>query len=88
MPDDPEKMTRMRQWLATAAAEIGVDPGLVTDAEEPLLAMISAVAHGPSRPGAPLTAFLVGVAVGRGVDADAAELAGRLTQRARDYTST
>ncbi len=83
MPDDPEKMARMRAWLTAAAAEIGVDPATVLDAEAPLLAMISDVAHGPSRPGAPLTAFLVGVAVGRGADAE--ELAGRLADLALGY---
>lgn len=76
MADDPEKMARMRDWLAVAAAELGVDQEKVTAAEGPLLDMIGAVAHGPSRPGAPLTAFLVGVAVGGG--ADATELARRI----------
>lgn len=46
--------------------------------------MISDVAHGPSRPGAPLTAFLIGVAAGHG--ADAADLAGRVAKLAREAT--
>ncbi|ARO13049.1 DUF6457 domain-containing protein [Propionibacterium freudenreichii] len=59
-------MARMRTWLAAVAGELGLDDGLPAEAEKPVLDLISQVAHGPSRPGAPLTAFLVGVAVGRG----------------------
>ncbi|MDK9332938.1 molybdopterin-guanine dinucleotide biosynthesis protein, partial [Propionibacterium freudenreichii] len=60
--DDPETMARMRTWLAAVAGELGLDDGLPAEAEKPVLDLISQVAHGPSRPGAPLTAFLVGVA--------------------------
>lgn len=66
--DDPEKMARMRGWLELVETELDLDAALVTDVEAELLELISVVAHGPSRPGAPLTAFLVGVAVGRGAD--------------------
>ncbi|MFK5163931.1 DUF6457 domain-containing protein [Propionibacterium freudenreichii] len=52
--------------MAAVAGELGLDDGLPAEAEKPVLDLISQVAHGPSRPGAPLTAFLVGVAVGRG----------------------
>lgn len=41
------------------------------------------VAHGVARPGAPLTAYLLGVAVGRG--APARDAAARLTELARDW---
>lgn len=34
--------------------------------------MVGKVAHGPSRPGAPLTAFLVGLSAGAADDKDAA----------------
>ncbi len=71
--DDPVRMNRMREWLTRVAAELGLDPAVVLDHEEDLLAMVSAVAHGQSRPGAPLSAFLAGVAVGRG--GSAAEVA-------------
>lgn len=69
--DDPAKMDQMRAWLRQVAAELGLDPQLVLDHEDVLLALVADVAHGPSRPGAPLTAFLVGVAVGRGGDPSA-----------------
>ncbi len=67
--DDPVRMNRMRQWLTQVADELGLDPAVVLDHEEELLAMVSVVAHGRSRPGAPLSAFLAGVAVGRGAAA-------------------
>ncbi|MFT3833270.1 MAG: DUF6457 domain-containing protein [Micropruina sp.] len=75
--DDPARMERMREWLRRVADELGVEPEAVLDHEEDLLDMVSAVAHGPSRPGAPLSAFLIGVAVGRG--AAASEAAGRVS---------
>lgn len=78
--DDPEKMARMRAWLDLVEAETGVGPEALADLQAPVLDLISTVAHGPSRPGAPLTAFLVGIAVGRG--ADGAELVSRLARLA------
>lgn len=78
--DNPEKMAKMHAWLDAVAAEAGVDPAVLADHEQALLHLISTVAHGPSRPGAPLTAFIVGVAVGRG--ADGAELIARLDEAA------
>lgn len=66
--DDPETMSRMRAWLGLVADQLGIQQPLLAEAERDILAMVSAVAHGSSRPGAPLTAFLVGVATGRGDD--------------------
>lgn len=60
--DDPEKMAKLAAWLEAAAEELGVDPSVVTDNQTDLLGLINTVAHVPSRPGAPLTAFLVGYA--------------------------
>lgn len=81
--DDPEKMARMRDWLRAVSAELGIEDAIVSEAEQPVLDLISRVAHGPSRPGAPLTAYLVGVAVGRG--GDASELAAKLTRLVDRY---
>ena len=78
--DDPVRMDRMREWLTRVAVELGVEPEVVLDHEQELLAMVSSVAHGPSRPGAPLSAFLAGVAVGRG--AAASEVAARVAELA------
>lgn len=66
--DDPAKMQQMRQWIEDAAKEIQLRPETVLDVEKPLLQLIGKVAHGPSRPGAPLTAYLAGYAAGRGED--------------------
>ncbi len=66
--DDPARMEQMRTWLRQVAAALDLDPRLVLDHEEELLGLVAAVAHGPTRPGAPLTAFLVGVAAGRGAE--------------------
>ncbi len=78
--DDPVRMNRMREWLTRVAAELGLDPAVVLDHEEDLLAMVSVVAHGQSRPGALLSAFLAGFAVGRG--AAASEVAARVAELA------
>ncbi|PYG00334.1 hypothetical protein SAMN05216184_104276 [Georgenia satyanarayanai] len=59
-----ERMAVMHEWLAEVCAELGLDPGVVRSTDEQLLALVGQVAHGPTRPGAPLTAFLVGLAVG------------------------
>jgi hypothetical protein len=70
------------QWLETAAAAVGVD--VPDDAvRAAVLDLARDVAHNVARPGAPLTAFLLGLAVGRGADAQAtsAELS-RLATRA------
>ena len=60
--DDPQKMVEMARWLEAVSEEIGLDRELIAMYQGPLLRLISTVAHGPSRPAAPLTAFLVGYA--------------------------
>lgn len=65
----------MKDWLATASEELGLDPA---DLDTTLLLDLTRdVAHSVARPAAPLTAYLLGVAVGRG--ADPKEAAGRLS---------
>lgn len=59
-----DRMTIMRDWLERVCTELDVDPAVLDSTTTPLLALIRDVAHGPSRPGAPLTAFLVGLAAG------------------------
>ena len=69
--DETEKMEQMRRWVCAVSTELQIDPGLLAAHEKELLALISTVAHGPSRPGAPMTAFLVGYAgASSGRDAD------------------
>jgi len=64
-PDEARKMVAMNAWLDDVCAELGVDRGLVGETTSPMLRLIGEVAHGPSRPGAPLTAFVVGLAAAR-----------------------
>jgi len=68
-PEDG-RMAQMRQWLASVCAELGLDPALLDGVTDELLDLIRDVAHGPSRPGAPLTAFLVGLAAAGGGQLD------------------
>ncbi|MCZ9309390.1 DUF6457 domain-containing protein [Corynebacterium uberis] len=56
-------------WLTAAAQALELDPRVVTQLTGELLDLTRDVAHGPSRPAAPLTAFLVGLATGRGTSA-------------------
>lgn len=67
--DDPEKMAQMHSWLEAVRAELQIAANPLEAVESQLLSLIGTVAHGPSRPGAPLTAFLAGYLAGQGADA-------------------
>jgi hypothetical protein len=67
-------VNELDSWVAAAAVELGLEPDVV-DVKQ-VLDVARDVAHQVIRPGAPVTAYLLGVAVGRG--ADPAEAAGRL----------
>ena len=74
-------MSDLNEWIAVAAAELGIDP-----AEVPAGAVLSLardVAHGVVRPGAPVSAYLMGLAVARG--ADPSDVAARLSALARSW---
>jgi hypothetical protein len=58
-------MSTMDEWTAAVRAELGLDSG-VADLRV-VLDLTRDVAHGVARPAAPFTAYLVGVAVGRGL---------------------
>ena len=58
-------MSTMDQWTAAVCADLGLDPSSVD--LRAVLDLTRDVAHGVARPAAPLTAYLVGVAVGRGL---------------------
>lgn len=68
--DDPREMQSAHQWLTSVSQELGLDDDLIRRLARPLLDLTREVAHGPSRPAAPLTAFLVGLATNPGADAD------------------
>ncbi len=55
-------MTELDTWMSTVCARLGIE----TTDTGPVLDLARDVAHGVLRPAAPLTAYLVGVAVGRG----------------------
>jgi hypothetical protein len=61
-------MSVLEDWTRAACDALGVD---VPD-QALVLDLARDVAHGVARPAAPLTAYLVGVAVGRGADPAAA----------------
>ncbi|WRS30105.1 DUF6457 domain-containing protein [Actinomycetaceae bacterium MB13-C1-2] len=58
--DDPKAMEKMAEWLDAVTETLETSSEVVEKNQKALLDLISVVAHGPSRPGAPLTAFLVG----------------------------
>ncbi len=71
------------EWLAAVAAEVGAgDLVLDADAIQTLLDLARDAAHEVERVAAPLTTFLVGVAVGRG--ASLATVAAQATALALD----
>jgi hypothetical protein len=71
------------EWATAVCGELGLDPA---DLDPRLvLAVARDVAHGVARPAAPLTAYLLGVAVGQGQKA--AESAARITQLAAQWVS-
>ncbi|MEH0146615.1 DUF6457 domain-containing protein [Corynebacterium sp. Q4381] len=60
-------LTTTHRWLTAVAEELGIDPELVRGLVGDILDLTAAVAHnGPSRPAAPTTAFVVGLAAGAG----------------------
>lgn len=61
-----ESLHSTHAWLAALAEEFGISPTLVRELIGDILELTADVAHnGPSRPAAPTTAFLVGLAAGQ-----------------------
>ncbi len=59
-------MNAMDEWVAAACAALELEPG---EADPKLvLDLAREVAHHVLRPGAPVSAYLLGLAVGRGAD--------------------
>ncbi len=63
-------MSTLDDWTAAACAELGLDPAGVGIRQ--VLDLARDVAHQVERPAAPVTAFLLGLAVGGGLPADEA----------------
>jgi hypothetical protein len=71
-------MNVLEEWIRKASGELGLAPD---DLDRKLVLDVARdVAHNVVRPGAPLTAYLLGLAVGRG--ADPADAAARVTRLA------
>jgi Domain of unknown function (DUF6457) len=74
-------MSTLDDWINAMCAELGLDP---TDmSQKTVLNLARVAAHTVDRPAAPLTAYFLGVAVGRGEPL--AETAAKLQQLARDW---
>jgi hypothetical protein len=68
----------LEEWIKVASAELGLSPADLD--QKAVLDVARDVAHNVVRPGAPVTAYLMGIAVGRGADPAAA--AARLSELA------
>jgi Domain of unknown function (DUF6457) len=77
-------MNELDRWVAAVSAELGLDPADVES--KVVLDVARDVAHQVLRPGAPVTAYLIGVAVGRG--ADPADAAARISALALSWSTT
>jgi Domain of unknown function (DUF6457) len=74
-------VSTLERWTEAACAELGIDPALADT--KAVLDLARDVAHGVARPAAPLTAYLLGVAVGRG--RPMAEATARLQELVRSW---
>lgn len=84
-----EDSVGLQEWLDTLSEQLGTDYRIDEESMHILLDLARDAAHEITRPAAPLTAFLVGVAVGRGqslgaVAAQATELAQSIGEPSTD----
>jgi hypothetical protein len=63
-------MNTLESWTEAACAELGIDPAVMD--MRMVLDVARDTAHQVARPAAPLTAYLMGVAVGGGLPPDVA----------------
>jgi hypothetical protein len=68
---EADSMTILDNWTATACADLGIDHAAV-DVRQ-ILDLARDAAHQVDRPAAPVTSYLLGLAVGGGMRADQAE---------------
>ena len=69
------------EWIRATCEELGLDAG---DMHRDLILDVARdVAHGVARPAAPLTAYLIGLAVGRGTPVR--DAAARITEMAEGW---
>jgi hypothetical protein len=78
----------LSEWVTAVTRELGLEEALDSlGTVDLVLDMTSDVAHGVSRPGAPVTAFLIGVAAGRADDPAVAarDYAGKISKLAEGW---
>lgn len=76
----------LSEWVTAVARELGLEDA-TTGLVDLVLDLTADVAHGVSRPGAPVTAFLVGIAAGRADDPAVAarDYAGKISKLAEGW---
>jgi hypothetical protein len=74
-------MNTLEQWTAAVCADLGLDPASADITT--VLDLARVAAHGVARPAAPLTTYLVGVAVGLGMNLP--DAARRISALAADW---
>jgi hypothetical protein len=77
-------MNTLEEWTSKVCADLEIPADAVNRAV--VLDLARDVAHGVARPAAPLTAYLVGVAVGRGLPLQ--EAAGRVQALAATWPAS
>jgi hypothetical protein len=80
---EPLPPEALDDWVAEAADLLGIDPADVPVAT--VLDLARRVAHGVARPAAPVTTFLLGLAVGAGRPEALATLADRVGDAAEAH---
>jgi hypothetical protein len=75
-------MSTLDDWTETLCFELGIDPAEA--GQRRILDLARVVAHEVDRPAAPVTAYLLGVAVGRG--APLAETADKVSELASGWS--
>jgi hypothetical protein len=86
--DSPEEMHSAHAWLEHVAEELDLPQDVVRASIRDILDLTSAVAHNRSRPAAPVTAFLVGLAAGQAAGQAAEQSAEQGTGQGSENTST
>lgn len=67
-PPAPADPPELEEWTRAACAALELDPEPVLAQHRTLLDLARDAAHGVTRPAAPVTTYLLGLAVGSGAD--------------------
>lgn len=74
---------RLEQWATEVAADLNITDAIDDSTIAKVLEMTKDVAQGVDRPAAPVTAYLLGVAVGRGAEPN--QIFGPVCEMARNW---